>query len=206
MRLPPFILATSLIAGLGYALTRIDPAPVTPMLLAWKGAPVALLALYAALAPRGGGRLLLVGVMAFSALGDVLINASGAVAGGAAFLLAHAVAIALYSRHRRTPRSNAGVLIAAAIPAVALLLALLTAPHSLAVLGYVVGVSAMAAFAFLSQFRRDRVALGALMFLFSDLLIVSHLGPGSETLMVRLAIWLLYFGGQVLITLGVLAE
>jgi uncharacterized membrane protein YhhN len=200
------ILAASLLAGFSFLLTRFQPAPAAPLLLIWKGAPVALLALYAALGAKRDRRLLLTLVMGLSALGDVLIDALGTVAGGASFLLAHVCAIALYSRNLRHPAPGTAWLIAAAIPATALTVTFLTAPHTLAVLAYVSGVSIMAAFAFMSRFRRDRAALGAGMFLASDLLIVSHLGPGTESLMVSLAIWLLYYLGQVLITLGVMAD
>ena len=146
--------------------------------------------------------------MALGALGDVLIDALGATAGGAVFLVGHVVAIMLYARNLRRLRGiDWGVCVA--LPLGAMAIAGLWVPRpafDVGVTFYVLGVSAMAAFAFASRFRRDRVALGAAMFLVSDLLIVTHLPPAIEPRAVSIAIWLLYFGGQALITLGVTAE
>jgi uncharacterized membrane protein YhhN len=61
----------------------------------------------------------------------------------------------------------------------------------------------MAACAYLSRFRRDRVALGALMFLVSDQLIFARAGPLHGLAWVSDAVWILYFGGQTLIAMGV---
>jgi uncharacterized membrane protein YhhN len=68
---------------------------------------------------------------------------------------------------------------------------------------YATGLSAMAACAWLSRFRRDRAALGALMFLVSDLLIFARSGPLHGLAWVGDAIWILYFSGETLICLGV---
>jgi uncharacterized membrane protein YhhN len=73
---------------------------------------------------------------------------------------------------------------------------------------YALGLSCMAACAWLSGFPRAWVALGALMFVASDLLIFARSGPlaGVATALVGFAIWALYFGGQALLCVGVVRE
>ena len=56
-----------------------------------------------------------------------------------------------------------------------------------------------------ARWLASRVALGAVLFLVSDLLIVTHLPPAHEPRAVSIVVWLLYFGGQALVTLGVTA-
>ena len=47
------------------------------------------------------------------------------------------------------------------------------------------------------------MALGAVLFVVSDLLIFARLGPLAGSAIPPLAIWPLYFAGQVLIATGV---
>jgi len=68
---------------------------------------------------------------------------------------------------------------------------------------YTAFVASMAAAAWISRFPRYRTGIGAMMFLASDLLIFARMGPLAGDAWVSLAIWGLYLGGQVLITLGV---
>ena len=67
----PWLLA-SLILGISYFFAK-DSAVPGLYLVAWKGAGVALLAVYALLQGVGRDGRLLAGVMALGALGDVLI-------------------------------------------------------------------------------------------------------------------------------------
>ena len=58
--------------------------------------------------------------------------------------------------------------------------------------------------AWLSRFPRTLVAAGAIMFAVSDLIIFARGGrPSLDILPVNVAVWGLYFAGQVLIVLGV---
>jgi len=63
----------------------------------------------------------------------------------------------------------------------------------------------MAASAWLSRFPRRQVALGAAMFVASDLLIFARMGPlaGVAPGWVGFAVWGLYFAGQALVCVGV---
>lgn len=205
----PRLLLAAFAVGLSFTLAFAVAGLPGPVMLAWKGGGVALLAAYAATRARDTDGRLLAAVMALGALGDVLIDALGATAGGGAFLLAHVVAVVLYARSPRPRLGWAEKGVCIALPLTALAIAVLFVPREAfggGVALYVLGVSTMAAFAFASRFRRDRAALGAVMFLASDLLIVTHLPPAHEARTVSIAVWLLYFVGQALITMGVSAE
>ncbi|HLZ75272.1 lysoplasmalogenase family protein [Phenylobacterium sp.] len=200
-------LAAAIVGGVSYLAADYLPLTVAAG-LAWKGSGVGLLAVYAALRARSFDGWLLAAVMALGAAGDVLLGAAGFVVGGGMFLLGHLVAIWLYLRNRRPGLSRgdwvSGLLL---IPATVTAAWLLPADRAGAagVAAYALGLSAMAASAGLSRFPRGRVALGALMFLVSDLLIFARAGPlaGQATAVVGFLVWSLYFAGQALICLGV---
>jgi uncharacterized membrane protein YhhN len=198
------VLAAAVVGGVSYLAA--DHMALSPgFSLAWKGAGVSLLALYAALKARGLDGWLLCAVMAFGAAGDVLLGAAGFTVGGGAFLAGHLVAVALYLRHRRAALSGANWLAAAALVAATVAAAFLLPADRGAAPGvavYATGLSVMAAAAWLSRFPRS-VALGAAMFLASDLLIFARSGPLPAGALVGFAIWGLYFAGQALICAGV---
>jgi uncharacterized membrane protein YhhN len=196
-------LAAALVAGASYLATwNMVLTPVTA--IAWKGAGVALLAVYAAVKARGTDAALLVGVLAFGALGDVLLETSGLIVGAVAFLIGHLIAIALYLRNRRpfvAPQLLASAVFV--IVAVGAAMALTPdAPLRPGVALYTLGLATMAATAWLSRFPRI-VALGALMFVISDLLIFARAGVLQGQAWASFAVWILYFGGQALIAVGV---
>lgn len=198
------LFAAALIAGISYAFADrvVDPGPLQ---WAWKGAGVGLLALWAAMQSRSGdGRLLAIG-MAIYAIADVLLNAAGAVPGGAAFAIGHGVMIALYRRNRRRLTGGERAILALLLVAVPVAAFLLPERRGEAVqvAVYAAVVGAMAAAALASRFRRDRVGLGALMFLVSDLLIFARMGPLAHSAIPGLGIWPLYFAGQALMARGV---
>jgi len=198
-------LVVAIVAGVSFVASwnlGLPPAAA----IAWKGAGVALLALYAAQRASGLDGWLLAVVLAFGALGDVLLETHGLIVGALAFLAGHLTAVALYLRHRR-PLSGAGRLIALAMaPAVALAAFVLPLDRAGApgVALYALGLGAMAASAWASRFPRRLTALGAWMFVVSDLLIFLRTGrPVADTLWIGLAVWGLYFAGQALICVGV---
>jgi uncharacterized membrane protein YhhN len=187
----------ALIAGASFwpASHLALPAAV---LLAWKGAGVTLLALWAATVARERNGWLLVGVMAFGAAGDVLIDAAGLIAGAGAFLIGHVIAILLYLANRRRKGIAAGVAIASVVPILAYVVT-----RDGTVLLYAIGLGGMAGAAWTSRFPRKLVALGALMFVASDLLIFAQFGLLAGSIVPGPLIWPLYFAGQALIACGV---
>lgn len=200
-----FVLIAALVAGFTYIGSWVLPLPPAAA-IAWKGAGVGLLALYAALNARSLDGWLLAAVMAFGALGDVLLETHGFVVGGLAFLAGHFVAIGLYVRNRRT-LTLGDLTYAAALFAFIVLSAYLF-PLNRATAGpialYATGLAAMTAAAWLSRFPRPLVAAGAIMFAASDLLIFLRTGrPALDIPPMSVAVWGLYFAGQALIVLGV---
>jgi uncharacterized membrane protein YhhN len=205
MKAAPFVLTAAVAAGLTYIGSWFLPLPAAAA-IAWKGAGVALLAVYAALHARRLDGWLLTGVMVFGALGDVLLETHGFVTGGAAFLAGHVVAVVLYLRNRRRELIGAEWVIAAAllvlIPVAAFVLPAVRATAG-PIAAYATGLGAMTAAAWLSRFPRPLVAAGAMMFAVSDLMIFARGGrPAVDILPVNVAVWGLYFAGQTLIVLG----
>jgi len=168
------------------------------LMLTWKGAGVALLALWAASVARERNGWLLAGVMVFGAAGDVLIDGVGLSAGATAFLAGHAIAILLYLSNRRKQGWVEAIGIAVAVPLIAFAIS-----RNAGVTVYATGLGGMAGAAWLSRFPRRTVALGALMFVLSDLLIFARLGLLARSIIPTLLIWPLYFAGQALIAWGV---
>jgi len=171
----------------------------------WKGAGVGMLAVWAATQARAFDGWLLAAVLALGALGDVLLETAGLTVGAAAFLAGHIVAIGLYLHNRRPERSGSQTAFAAALlvgtPVISWLLS-----RDAGVALYATGLGAMAAAAWISRFPRYRLGLGAVLFVISDLLIFSRMGPLAGSVIPDLLVWPTYFGGQALIaTAGVKA-
>jgi uncharacterized membrane protein YhhN len=198
-------LAAAVIGGVSYIASWNLPLSEAAS-LAWKGSGVGLLAVYAALKARSRNGWLICAVMAFGAAGDVLLGPGGMAIGGGAFLIGHLIAIWLYARNPR-PLTGMGqrILPLLLVPATVAIAWLLPADRAGAapVALYALGLAAMAAFAWISRFPRAMVGAGALMFVVSDLLIFARSGPLHGQDWVGYAIWSLYFGGQLLIVLGV---
>lgn len=197
----PWLLA-SLAAGIGYWLAK-DLALPGLFLIALKGAGVALLAFYALARHKGHDANTIAAVMAFGALGDVLIEFK-LEAGAVAFLIGHLIAIRLYWQHRRPAPTGSQK---AAALALLVLTPLASSQLGGAMVGlYALGLGGMAATAWLSTFSRYRVGLGAVMFVASDLLIFAQMGVLAQSPLPGLLIWPLYYFGQFLICVGVVGE
>ena len=201
----PWLLA-SLAAAISFYFIKDSGLPGLYQ-MAWKGAGVALLALYAVQRHGGKDGRTIALVMAFGALGDVLIELS-LYAGAIAFLFGHVIAITLYLRHRRvmlTPSQKAAaVVLLLATPLISFLLPTdRAAAPGVAV--YALSLGGMAAAAWSSSFPRYRVGLGAVLFVASDLLIFARLGPLVDSVLPGLLIWPLYYFGQFLICTGVIS-
>lgn len=204
--LPPAhpLLIASIAVGLTYPLLW-NAGLSDPALLLAKGGGVALLAAYAATEARTRDGWLLAAVMAFGALGDVLLNIRFEV-GALAFAIGHLVAIWLYLGNRQGPMTNARKLLLGMLPLAALLMPwlLLGTRDGLIGLGiYALLLTLMAATAWISRFPTKLVGVGAMMFVISDGLIVARMGPLAGVFGTSLAVWLLYYIGQLLICVGV---
>jgi uncharacterized membrane protein YhhN len=198
----PWLLA-SLIAGISFYFVKDSALPGIQM-MAWKGAGVALLAVYALVRHSGADSRQIAAVMGFGALGDVLIELWLEV-GAAAFLVGHLIAIHLYWRHRRTVLSLSQKLAGLALLILTPLIGWRIAGSPLVAI-YALGLGAMAAAAWTSSFPRYRVGIGAVLFVASDLLIFARLGPMAASPLPGLLIWPLYYFGQFLICTGVIGE
>lgn len=195
----PALYLSSLVAGATYwAASHILPAGL--LLVAWKGAAVALLAAWVARAAHTRAARWLSVVLVLAALGDVLLETSGMMIGGAAFLVSHLLATALYWTNLRADRSGTGLAI---VP----LLGVPCAGYALSgqpgVLIYGLALGGMAAAAWISRFPRGWVGAGALVFAASDLLIFARLGPLAGSIVPALLVWPLYVAGQAMIAYGV---
>ena len=200
-----WLLRAAVLAGLSYpAIWGLGFGPV--VMVVWKGAGVALLALWAAFNARDQDGWLLTAVMAFGATGDVLLEIISLDVGAAAFAAGHGVAIWLYARNRRPTLTKSQRLLALLIVPATVITAYLLPADRDAAIGiaiYAAILSIMAAMAWTSRFPRYRTGLGAMMFVASDLLIFARIGPIADTVTLGVAIWLLYFIGQLMIVIGV---
>jgi uncharacterized membrane protein YhhN len=198
-----WLFVAALIAGASFWFVGQHTIPTLPW-IAWKGAGVGLLTIWAALNARERDGWLITAVMAFGTLGDVLLERSQT-GGALAFLAGHLVAMLLYLAHRRSKKTPSqvalAVLLLIGVPVIAFLLPTdRAAAPGIAI--YATGLGAMAASAWISRFPRYRVGLGAVMFVASDLLIFAKMGPLSGSLIPIVLIWPLYFAGQALIAWG----
>lgn len=204
--LPPRLaLAASLVAGISYMASWELPLSEAQS-LTWKGLGVGLLALYAALTARGRDGWLICAVMAFGALGDVLLGAISLTVGAVAFLVGHLIAIGLYWTNRRPALTASQRLFALVlVPATVAIAFLLPTDRGMApgIALYSLGLSVMAAAAWISRFPRFLTGLGAVMFVASDLFIFAREGPLAGQAWVGFAVWGLYYFGQLMICLGV---
>lgn len=202
----PWLLA-SLIAGISFYFVQSGDVPGL-YLMAWKGAGVALLSVYALTRHKGADSRQIAAVMAFGAVGDVLIELD-LIWGAIAFLIGHLIAIQLYWQHRRARLSVSQKLTALTMLVLIPVIAFSLPSDRSAAPGialYSAGLAAMAAAAWASSFSRYRVGIGAMMFAVSDLLIFTRLGPLEKSALPGLLIWPLYYFGQFLICTGVVGE
>ena len=175
-------------------------------MIAWKGAGVTLLALWAAANAQSLDGKLITLVMAFGALGDVLLDAISLEVGAIAFVVGHLIATLLYWRNRRPTLTGSQRTLAILIVPLTAFISWQLVRHVDGAIGvalYGAIVALMAAFAWTSRFPRYRTGVGAMAFVISDLLIFARLGGAVNPMLASALIWPLYFGGQALITWGV---
>ena len=197
-------LVASMVAAAAYYGLRLSTVPEM-WLIPLKGAPCALLALYALGQDGGRDGRFLAAMMAAAALGDMVIEIDLG-AGALLFLLYHVIGISLYLRHPREhpapTQKAAAVAMLLLTPILAWLLPTDRAmawPNGL----YGLALGGMAACAWMSAFPRYRVGIGAVLFLASDLLLIAGRGPLMGQGLAEALVWPLYYTGQFLITVGV---
>lgn len=203
MRALPLFLA-ALVAGTSYMVSWALPIPDWAA-IAWKGMGVGLLATWASRQGSSTDHKLLAIVLTLGATADMVLELNF-VAGAAIFALGHVLAIALYLRNRRpgVGARDAG-LGAAFIAGTAVLAFTLASPDwAPPVAVYTLFLAAMAAAALASRF--PLAAMGALLFVLSDLLIFARMGPLEGAVWADFAIWATYFAGQALIAWGVASK
>lgn len=199
------VLIAALLAGISYYLAARIFEP-SALLIVWKGAGVGLLAVWAAMQARSFDGALLALVMALGATGDVVLETTGMVEGGMAFMAGHVIAITLYVRNRRLQTSISQKLFAILlVPIVIWVSWLLPADRDSAagIALYAAPLALMAALAWTSRFSRYTVGIGAIFFVISDLFIFARMGPLAGSILPGLLIWPLYFTGQAMIATGV---
>lgn len=196
----PWLLA-SLAAAISYFFIMAQPFDEI-MLALLKGAGVACLAIYAVQRHSGSEAKLLAGLLALSALGDVLIEFN-LVWGGAAFFLSHLVAMSLYLGNLRTSftpsQKGVAVVLLLVTPMMCWLLT-----KDVGVASYGLALGGMAATAWMSRFSRYRVGLGAVLFVLSDWMIFYGIGEGDYAELASQLVWPVYYTGQFLIATGVI--
>ena len=200
----PWLLA-SIAAAVAYYFLRDNPVGEGTWGLLAKGASVGLLAVYSWVRVpsdwRGRDGILLVVALVLAAAGDVAIDLNFVI-GGAFFATAHIVAVILYltNRHPRPSPTQKmiGVGLLIGTPLVSFLL---SGAAEVAIYGAFLG--AMASAAWMSHYPRYRVGTGAVLFVVSDWLIFSRMGPIDLAPLPDLLIWPLYYTGQVMIATGV---
>lgn len=199
-----WLLAISIAAGLLYPV--IDGRFGAVVDIAAKGLGVGALALAAALVP---GRRWLAAIMAAGAIGDMLLEIPGLfIAGAGAFAVGHIIAMVFYTRNRRGGVPMIDRLTALGLIGYGLAMPSLVMPAGAAVgtlMIYSVLLCGMAAAALLSRFPSQWTALGAILFVVSDTLLVMRMGGrlvGGNTLH-GLMVWYFYYLGQLGIFVGV---
>lgn len=199
----PWLLA-SLFFGLTFPLSVQLGLPDF-LSIPWKMAGVGLLIGYALRKHRMGEFLLVAGVMALWALGDGLLELD-MIWGAIAFAVGHVIAVYLFLRHQRVhPVLNQKLLAIAVFVLAPMAAYFLPTDRAVGVQAavYTLFVAGMAATAWNSNFPRYRVGIGAMAFVASDLLIFAEMGPLSGAAWTDLAIWVLYYGGVLMIAVGV---
>ncbi|MDA9918535.1 lysoplasmalogenase [Erythrobacter sp.] len=190
----------SVIAACAYYFLWNNPIGELYLMLI-KGAGVGFLALYAARRTSGADGIILVIALALSAAADMALVLD-MTTGGALFALSHIVAIALYLRNRRTSPTQSQMLLGAALLIGAPVISYLVSGNMMIGV-YAITLGAMAATAWTSRFPRYRVGIGAVLFIFSDWLIFSELGPFDLAPLPDILVWPLYYIGQLMIATGV---
>jgi len=218
------LLLISIVSGTVYLATQsAQPFPGSIWLKALSIAPLAVLAVKLLREAKSRPRriewlrdrdnLILGAALAFSCLGDVLLDLPGQhfVQGLLAFLVAHFIYILLFVRNWPRPLRPSGkqLALAAAVLIYSLLLANWLAPDLGSLAGpvtvYICAITVMAVSTIFAGFSKPYVWIGAILFVLSD----SMIAVGRFKTPVPMAsylIWATYYLGQYGIAVGFLRE
>ena len=202
----PYLLL-SLLFGISYFFVMDSNIPGL-FLMIWKGLGVGFLAVYALRRVHNFDGKLIAAVMAFGALGDMLIEID-LIMGAAAFIVGHCIAITLYLRHRRDQLAFSQKLFAIVLVPIAVFVAWsipFDRSEALGLAVYTAFLAIMAAMAWTSSFSRYHVGIGAILFVISDLLIFSRMGFLQNSAIPDWTVWPTYYLGQFLIATGVVRK
>ena len=199
----PWLLA-SLAFGLTLPFAQNLPIPGVALVL-WKMCGVGFLIPYALRRHHDGQFLWLAMVLGLYSLADGVLEQS-TFWGGLIFAVGHVTAIALYLKHRRVLMAPSQKILALTLLVVTPFIAwYLPADRAIAsqtaLYGLIVG--GMAAAAWSSNFPRYRVGAGAVMFVFSDMVLVAQMGPLAGWVGQPYTVWYFYYLGVLLIAVGV---
>ncbi|KAK1751788.1 YhhN-like protein [Echria macrotheca] len=222
--LETIILTLSLATSLSYTLTHRHP-PGSPLRIATKTASTTLLAIHAHLHPSSPS--LLSYALSLSSLGDFLLALPDSdttfTLGLSSFLAAHILYIRLFSSSAHSglqsalahvflsddntwKPATATVLGLFMIGMVVVLMPRLPRDLRIPVLVYSVAIYGMSVTALGLGDDKSKVVVGALMFTASDAILAMDRflvdGTSSHKRWMGYAVWVLYYSGQVLITLG----
>ena len=201
----PFLLL-SLLFGISYYFVSDSNIPGL-YLMAWKGAGVGFLAIYALVRLHRLDGKIVGAIMASGAIGDMALEYD-LLLGAGAFMIGHVLAILFYSRFRRHKLAFSQKLFAILLVPLSVLIAWTLPFDRSAAAGvgvYCFFVAAMTAMAWTSRFSRYQVGAGAVFFLVSDLLIFARMGPLETSVIPDMLIWPLYYFGQFMIATGIVA-
>jgi hypothetical protein len=192
------------LARSGIAFEALADLPLT-VLIPWKGACTAGLALSVYLSGQDGTRRLLALALAISAVADMILATRAMVPAGVLFSISHLIALAVFWRNRAQPVAGARLACAIAIPVTSFGLSLLAihgsnVPLFFALYPLLSGV--MAAAAVLSRFPLWLCGLGAAVFICSDVLVLAWLGVLQRDPSFGYLTWLTYFGGYAMVARG----
>ena len=188
----------------GIAFGQLADLPAG-LVVGWRTAVVAGLALLVLIRTQGDIRVLLGGSLALIALADFLLATKGLMAGGTVFVAAHILAIVLYLRYRDPAAPQRVRAAALAVPVLAVLgvaIAINAGGQHPVHLAYPAISGSMAACAIGSRFPRWLCGLGASLFVLSDVIFFWDFAFFDGSGALGWLVWASYFSGIALIALG----
>lgn len=170
-------------------------------LMPLKGAGAGLLAIYAYRRARGLDAGLLILTLVLASAGDMAIILFFEI-GGALFAASHLAAIWLFLRNRLENAAlgdhAVGASLLFASPFVSYVLS-----GRIDIAAYALVLGAMSWAAWVSCFPRSRVGIGVILFIASDWLLFSRLGPYDLAPIPDIFVWPIYYAAQLLIATGI---